>query len=524
MIQRVPPAQSVERLNENLNRLSRQPTDTNALIGAGMAAYQLGDAQAANGFFLRADMVNPRLGAAKLGLALAALEMKQPAEAASYFDAAAQLGEPALDYLAERALAYDLAGEQAKAQRDYAAALARRPGDQMIIRNYAISLGISGKLTEAEAMLRPLLYGSNRGVWRDRAMILAMNGHLSEARKIVQSGLPKNLADQLDPYLQRVGALPADRRAIAVHYGRFPVDGLRLDPVTSPPPVRTAAASEKDRKSRSRSRNERESSRTRDREPTRVAAAAPVAQPTRATVQPTQRPPGQPIQTALASPAPASLPAPPPPPPTAVPTAAAQPSGQTSLAASLNTAQPGFSAPPVGAPSSAAPPTRSLAAIMADISVPAEEREPTAVPVDLAAVARMQEQQRKTEEAAAAKAKREAEAKAKAKAEAEAKAKAEAERKALIKANPSRNWVQIATGRDVGALAFDLRRLRKTYSALAESEGWTAEWGATRRLLVGPFASLEKAKAMQSELRKAGADSFVWQSEAGEVVTALSRK
>lgn len=522
-IQRVPPTQSVERLNENLTRLSQRPTDTDALIGAGMAAYQLGDAQAANGFFLRADVVNPRLAKAKLGLALVALDMKQPAEAAGYFDAAAALGEPALDYLSERALAYDLAGEQAKAQRDYAAALARRPGDQEVIRNYAISLGISGKLTEAEAMLRPLLYSSDRGPWRDRAMILAMNGHLAEARKIVQAGLPKTLADQLDPYLQRIGALPPDRRAIAVHYGRFPVDGLRLDPVTSPPPVRTAA-NDKDRKPRSRSRSDRDRTRDdkRDAAPVRVASASPeptppsrpAAQPA-AMVQPTPAPSSPPARATLAAtqPTPARQSAAP------SPTVAATPSPASPAP------QPGFSTAPVGPSTADAPQNlRSLAQIMADIDVPAEERKPTAAPVDLSAVARMQEEQRKAEQAAAAKAKREADAKARAKAEADAKAKAEAERKALIKANPSRNWVQIATGRDVSALAFDLRRLRRTYTALGDQEGWTAEWGATRRLLVGPFSSVEKAKALQSELRKAGADSFVWQSEAGEVVTALSRK
>lgn len=189
---------------------------------------------------------------------------------------------------------------------------------------------------------------------------------------------------------------------------------------------------------------------------------------------------------------------------------------------------PGFSVAPVaagdGPASAAASPGRSLAAIMASIEVPEEERVASVEPVDLTAVARLQNQRRAAEEAAAAKSRREADAKAKAKAEADAKAKAEAAAKALLKANPSRNWVQVATGRDAGALAFDLRRLKKTYAPLADQDGWTAEWGATRRLLVGPFAKAEDARALQNALRKAGADSFVWQSEAGEVVTALSRK
>jgi cell division protein FtsN len=160
---------------------------------------------------------------------------------------------------------------------------------------------------------------------------------------------------------------------------------------------------------------------------------------------------------------------------------------------------------------------------MADIDVPESERQGASQAVDLAEVDRIRAERRAAEaKAAADKAKKAAAAKAKA--EAAAKAKAEAEEKARLKANPARYWVQVATGRDPGALAFDLRRLRKTYSALAGLDGWTAEWGATRRLLVGPFATSAKARAMESDLRKAGTDSFIWQSEAGEVVTALSRK
>lgn len=152
--------------------------------------------------------------------------------------------------------------------------------------------------------------------------------------------------------------------------------------------------------------------------------------------------------------------------------------------------------------------------------MPEEERAAAQQAVDLAEVARLQAAKRKA--ALADKAKKEAAAKAKA--EADAKAKAEAEERARIKANPSRFWVQVATGRAVDALAFDIRRLRRTYTALASLDAFSAEWGATRRLVVGPFASAAKARAVEADLKKAGGDGFVWQSDAGEVVTALSRK
>jgi hypothetical protein len=177
--------------------------------------------------------------------------------------------------------------------------------------------------------------------------------------------------------------------------------------------------------------------------------------------------------------------------------------------------QPGFSASaePIG--------PRSLAEALSALTVPEQERQSNVAAADLTAVARIQEQRRKTAEANAAKAKADAEAKAKA----AAAKKAEAERKAKLAANPSRNWVQIATGREVDALAFDMRRLRRTYAdAIGDESGWTAAWGATRRLLIGPFKKPEDAKAVVTKIVKSGGDAFIWQSEAGEEVAKIGSK
>ncbi|HEX7820331.1 MAG TPA: SPOR domain-containing protein, partial [Sphingobium sp.] len=185
--------------------------------------------------------------------------------------------------------------------------------------------------------------------------------------------------------------------------------------------------------------------------------------------------------------------------------------------------QPGFSVAPVAGPAPATP-LRTLAAIMADIQVQDDAERAAAAPVvDLNEVARLQSARRK---AVADKAKKDAALKARAEADAKlkAEAKAEAEEKARLKANPARIWVQIATGRDPAALAFDMRRLRKTYSVLAAEDASTAEWGATRRLLVGPYVSVTRARAVLTDLKKAGSDGFVWQSEAGETVSRLSGK
>src|SRR3546814_17726608 len=92
-----------------------------------------------------------------------------------------------------------------------------------------------------------------------------------------------------------------------------------------------------------------------------------------------------------------------------------------------------------------------------------------------------------------------------------AKAKAEAEEKAK---NPARVWVQIATGQDLKALAFDMGKLRKKYPDLLKGkDAWTSDWGSTRRMVIGPFASESAAKSFYGDWKKAGGDGYVRSEE-----------
>jgi len=179
---------------------------------------------------------------------------------------------------------------------------------------------------------------------------------------------------------------------------------------------------------------------------------------------------------------------------------------------------PADSAVPQPAPEA----TRSLADIIHAIDVPDSERRSNVVAVDLAEVEKLQAARRAAaRQAEADKAKKAAAAKAKA--EADAKAKKEAEEKKRLAANPARNWVQIGTGQK-SALAFTFKRLQGKYDAVAPQDGWSASWGQTSRLLIGPFASFTRARAVEADLKKAGADAFAWQSDAGEVVEKLGSK
>ena len=547
VVQATPSATAVDSLNRNLAQLSRNPRDVTALLGAGQAALDLGDIQAANGFYTRANLVNPNLGKAKLGLAIVQIALKQPADAAANFDAAEALGESAQGHLTERGLAYDLTGQQEKAQRDYLAALQANPNDQEARLRYATSLGVSGDVNEAENQLRAPLAAGDREAWRLRAFIFAMNGRVEDARKVTQSVMPKGLADAITPYMQRLPLLTPAQKAAAAHYGEFPSDVLRLAVPDAERVRETQAAARTEPARSSRSSRSSRNSRATKAEAARNAAArtattpaastrnAPAAvQPAAATklaanalAGPTVQPVPQP--SAARQPVVQSIPAANPPTRVAAATPTARPPASTAplvagqgASSSVGASAAGFSTastPRSGAAPSTPPP--SLADALSSLRVPEQEQQNGAVVADMAAVARIQDQRRKAEQAAAAKAKADAEAKAKA----EAAKKAEAERKAKLAANPARIWVQVATGKDVDALAFDLRRLRRTYSdAIGDETGWTAEWGATRRLLVGPFKKMDDARATVSKIAKAGGDAFLWQSEAGEEITKIGGK
>jgi Flp pilus assembly protein TadD len=151
------------------------------------------------------------------------------------------------------------------------------------------------------------------------------------------------------------------------------------------------------------------------------------------------------------------------------------------------------------APQPAVEKTFDLGALVESIEVPEEEKKPSVAPVDLKKIK-------------AATPKDEAST-----ASVDANVKG-----AKPTANTPRIFVQIATGADMNGLGYDYRRAAKKNSALfASQSGWTAEWGKTRRLLVGPFADMKAAKKWEADYRKAGGEGFIWQSDRNAEITKL---
>src|SRR5206468_10669383 len=110
--------------------LASDSKDFEALIGAGRAALQLGDTQAAAGFFARADDVNPRSPLPQAGMGAVSVANGNAQGSLPYFKRAQQLGASLATIGCDLGLANDLLGKQAAAQTDYRAALSGPDADE----------------------------------------------------------------------------------------------------------------------------------------------------------------------------------------------------------------------------------------------------------------------------------------------------------------------------------------------------------------------------------------------------------
>jgi hypothetical protein len=89
-------------------------------------------------------------------------------------------------------------------------------------------------------------------------------------------------------------------------------------------------------------------------------------------------------------------------------------------------------------------------------------------------------------------------------------------------AAPSRVWVQVATGKDLKALAFDWRRFaKKAPDQLAKRSPFTTRWGESTRLLTGPYDSAKEAQQAVTKLKAEGVDAFVFTSDEGQAIDPL---
>ncbi|WP_267434826.1 SPOR domain-containing protein [Sphingomonas sp. GM_Shp_1] len=249
VVQPLPGTTDADKLGDVMRRVAQNPRNVDALVEAAQLSIHLDDLSGAASLLARAEKVDARDPRVKAGMASILVRSERPGEALRYFAQAEAAGLPAAKFAADRGLAYDLIGDQGRAQRDYRLALANGANDE-VIRRYALSLGISGQREQALEQLDPLLRKTDRAAWRARAFILAMGGDLPEATRIASTMMPPQLAQGLQPFFQRLPSLPAVDRAFAVHFGETRATPERLAdaklapnlPALTPEPVALASA------------------------------------------------------------------------------------------------------------------------------------------------------------------------------------------------------------------------------------------------------------------------------------------
>lgn len=218
---------SVE-LRDAVRRMALRPSDPVALTDAGHASLKLGDASAALNFFTRANSIQPGNSRTIAGLGSAMVRTENPFEALRYFDDAIRLGATERSIALDRALAFDLLGNFARAQQDYQ--LARSFGDSDdLTRRYAMSLSMAGKANEADGLLVPLLQRNDPEAWRARSMMLAARGNLKEAVQIAEGFLSPESARRMEGFLRQMPRMTDAQRAAAMHFGHFPVGRIGED-------------------------------------------------------------------------------------------------------------------------------------------------------------------------------------------------------------------------------------------------------------------------------------------------------
>ena len=247
-VQSVAPESPGTALSRHIRILASNPRDFNSLIGAGKSALELGDVQAAAGFFGRAEEVNPNAPAAKAGLGASMAHMGDADGAIYYFDQATRLGASALTIALDRGLARDLNGDLAAAQTDYRLAISSLNSDEAR-RRLALSLAIGRDRTGAMSAIQPLLNRRDPAAQRTRAFVLALVGDSIGAAQAIESVMPGGSA-RFAPFISYLPQLSVPEKAAAVHLGMFPDNAsIRLSqaqggpaPASVPPQSRSALA------------------------------------------------------------------------------------------------------------------------------------------------------------------------------------------------------------------------------------------------------------------------------------------
>ncbi len=491
-----------DALARNVRLVAQNPRDFMALVAAGRAALATGDSQAAVGFFGRAEEISPRSWQPQAGMGAAMVAMGDPRGALNYFARAQSFGATQMHIAVDRGLAFDLTGDQAKAQSDYRVGLLGVDADDAR-RRLALSLAISRDMKGAAATIEPLLRRRDPEAIRINAFVLALAGDRDAARREIDAVMP-GAGARFDPFFKILPVLRPEEKAAAVHLGEFPKDAAEryayAQPISTSPMVtiggsRQTIVSAPPQRPSAQKPNSRTAAKT--------PAPRPIREPFYSSNDPSR------LRATYSSSAPANRKSQPSKPKVAQPAAEPEPEPRQAgrlddIARILNETPP--------PPETRSEPLVEVAA--AQVPQPGFDLAPPAVSTpkvertDAPAAVSKPKVERASAKAAADKKKAD-------KLAAEKKANAEAERKAKAEATKlgvsGTNWVQLAGGSNEDRMATEYRKLAsKAGSLLKSRSGYVTQGKDYFRLLVGPFPTTDEAQEFVRKLDKAGVDSFRW--------------
>ncbi|NIJ40778.1 Flp pilus assembly protein TadD [Parvibaculum indicum] len=108
-------------------------------------------------------------------------------------------------------VAYDQMGRYAEARGEYHKALELAPGEPSVLTNMGLSYALEGDLDKAEEVLRQAVANPNAGASarQNLAVVLGLQGHFEEARRLARADLPPNIAENNISYLKSMLSQPA---------------------------------------------------------------------------------------------------------------------------------------------------------------------------------------------------------------------------------------------------------------------------------------------------------------------------
>ena len=521
------PAEALARF---LRVLAHEPRDLDALMGAGKASLDIGDANAAVSFYARAEEIEPHNGRIKAGLGSAMVQLMQPRPALRFFEEAVQYGVPAVEIAADRGMAYALRGDSKHARADYELALASQPSDETT-RRLAVTQAIDGDVPGAMATLDKLLRRQDKAAWRDRVFLLALGGDLAGAQRTANAMLPREQAAALQPFLDRLPKLRASQQAAAILLGQFPADGRQYSEselaaaAGSPPPLppvqkstivsrRNDAGDEEGDGVPDEDRAQRPIPAKRSKGKLETASPNIVSNDGENAVLTASRP------DVLALVAPSS-------PPSAKPAASPQPApprnpalGEAGLANWRLGATPTV---PTTTASSKAPETKKPIAAREEQS--AQTGESKAKSGKTVAADKAEDKSKGNGKRIDVDTARESKNdKDKDKRKKDLKAKDETKKATAAKKEPQRYWVQVATGAYKPDLGKEWARLKAKYPAmLGKRTPWATPLNHTNRLLIGPFKSDEEAQSFVNKAAGSGFGTSPFTSSPGQSVQPIGQ-